>query len=106
MADTLKRYMQVITGGANTTCTPDSSSTKTLLSCQVTNTSATDITFDMFATNSGGDHPVLNNQSLPASATFIFNSKIVFEGSGEYLKIDPSASVSAIHVVTSYLDQT
>ena len=106
MADTLKRYMQVITGGGNTNVMGTAASTKTLLSCQIMNTSSTDITFDLYAHNSTSDHAILNNQSLPANATFIFNSKVVFEGSGEYLMVDPSAAVSAIHVVTSYLDQT
>jgi len=53
MADTLKHYMQVITGGANTTCTPDSSSTKTVLSVSICNVHAsTDVTFDLYVKDS------------------------------------------------------
>ena len=107
MADTLKHYMQVITGGANTTCTPDSSSTKTVLSVSICNVHAsTNVTFDMYAHDASTDHAILNNQSLPAGSTFIFNAKLVFEGNAEWLSVDPSAAVTGIHVVTTYLDQT
>ena len=48
MADTLKRYLQIITDGANTKVMPDDvNSTKTVLSVMICNTHATtDITFD------------------------------------------------------------
>ena len=107
MADTLKHYMQVITDGSNTNVLGTAASTKTVLSVSICNVHAsTDVTFDLYAHNSTSDHAILNNQSLPAGSTFIWNSKLIFEGSGEYLMVDPSASVTGIHVVTTYLDQT
>ena len=109
MADTLKRYCEVITGGANTNVMGTAASTKTVLSVMICNVHAsTDITFDLYAhtSNPSGDHAILNNQSLPAQSTFIWDSKLIFEGSGEYLSVDPSAAVTGIHVVTTYLDQT
>ena len=107
MADTLKHYMQVITDGSNTNVLGTDNNTRTVLSVSICNVHAsTDITFDLYAKNSSDYHAVLNNQSLPAGSTFIFNSKLVFEGSGEFLSVDPSASVTGIHVVTTYLDQT
>ena len=107
MADTLKRYCAKIDNGADTDILGTAATTKTVLSVSVCNTSATDITFDLFARDSNAaQHNVLNDQSLPAGSTFIWNSKLVFVGSGEYLKLHPSASVSDIFVITSYLDQT
>ena len=106
MADTLKRHCQVISDGANTAVMPTSTSTKTVLSVMICNIHATtDVTFDLYAYANSGDHAILNNQSLPAQATFIWDSKLIFE-SNEYLKVDPSAAVDHIHVVTTYLDQT
>ena len=108
MADVLKSFLTKIANGANTAVIPSGvNSTKTLLSCIVHNSHAsTDITFKLIATDSAGDHTILHDQSLPAKSTFIWNSKIVFVGTAEYLKVDPSASVINIDVVTSYLDQT
>ena len=107
MADTLLRYMKVITDGANTAVMPAAASTKTVLSVMICNVHAsTDVTFDLYAYDGSTDHAILNNQSLPAQSTFIWDSKLIFEGSGEYLSVDPSAAVTGIHVVTTYLDQT
>ena len=107
MADTLKRYMKIITDGANTAVMPAAASTKTVLSVMICNVhAATDVTFELYAYDGATDHAILNNQSLPAQSTFIWDSKLIFEGNSEYLKVDPSASVTGIHVVTSYLDQT
>jgi len=105
MADTLKRYMVQISNGADTAVMPTSTSVKTLLSCIVHNTSATDVTFDLTAYAGSATHNLLKNQSLPAKSTFIWNSKVTFEAN-EYLKVDPSASVTYVGVLTSYLDQT
>ena len=108
MADTLKRYLQIITDGTNTKVMPDDvNSTKTVLSVMICNTHATtDITFDLYATDAATDHAILNNQSLPAQSTFIWDSKLIFEITAEHLKVDPSVSGPGIHVVTTYLDQT
>ena len=105
MADTLKRYMVVITGGADTQVLPTSTSVKTVLSCIVHNTHAsTTATFDLTAFAGSATHNLLKDQSLPAKSTFIWNSKVTLEAN-EYLKVDPS-NVANVTVVVSYLDQT
>jgi len=108
MADTLKRYLAVINASSGeTTVSPpvSTTTTKTVLSISMCNSSTTDITFRLYLYDSSIYVEFLRLQSLPAKSTFIFNSKLIME-SGEYLSFWHSAQVDSLHVVTSYLDQT
>ena len=117
MADVLKNQTFISTGTGNSDThlvVPNSSSTKTVLSIVMCNVDTDDCEFDLYmagdpegATNGNDNYRVYNQQSLPAGATFIHNSKVVVTNGLALTFIQRQSTAAAtIHVTTSYLDQT
>ena len=108
MADVLKVLRGNIADGSGAAIIDGSASTTyTVLSISLCNTSGNDRTFSMWHSDAGSANSakIYEDQSLPAKSTFIHNDKIVLEASDE-LWVNASASSSTINYVVSILEQT
>ena len=117
MADTLKNNYAASTATGNSDVhdlvPANVDSTKTILSIILCNKDTDDAEFDIYLsgdpTGSDGDdnYRIYNQQSLPAGATFIHNSKLIIMPNEE-LKFGQRQSTAAatVDVTVSYLDQT
>ena len=108
MADVLKVLRGNIADGTGVAIIDGSTSTTyTVLSVSLCNTSGNDRTFSMWHSDAASANAakIYEDQSLPAKATFIHNDKIVLEAEDE-LWVNASASSSTINYVVSFLEQT
>ena len=108
MADVLKVLRGNIADGTGVAIIDGSTSTTyTVLSVSLCNTSGNDRTFSMWHSDAASANAakIYEAQSLPAKATFIHNDKIVLEAEDE-LWVNASASSSTINYVVSFLEQT
>ena len=96
------------TGSTSTNVlTAGGSATLVLLSCLISNKTATSATVDVFlVTNSGDDVFLIKNAPVPAGSSLeiISGSKIIMESS-DVLQVR-SGTASALDVAVSYLEQT
>ena len=120
MADTLKVHFVKSTAedGIVDLVPTGVSTTKTILSiviCNVGETTANDANFDIYIYGVGYEDGssgntnirLYNNQSLPDKSTFIHDSKIVLKPADTFKFVQKDSPVAnAIHITTSYLDQT
>ena len=66
-----------------------------------------DADFDLYYRDaSDSNFRIYNNQSVPSKSTFIHNTKIVLPSQCELVIDQSTTTVDALHVVTSYLNQT
>jgi len=117
MAETLKSNFKVSNGTTEVKILDGAGSgiVYTILSISICNTrSGDDETFDLFIDDvngtygSSGDHFYLYmTQSLPALSTFIHNDKIMLQNDEElYMVLDSGTQGTAVHIITSFLEQT
>ena len=91
-----------LTTSANET-TVTSSHTYTIISVTFCEMGGADELISMYVDDASNDIYVLNEQSLPAKSTFVFNDKIVLEAADKLGFI--TASAANVDVAVSYLDQ-
>ena len=107
MADTLLAQYTDCNSGSAFDLVPANTAVITVLSISICNISATDADFDLYyRDSSNANFRIYNNQSIPAKSTFIHNSKIILPSQCELVLDQSTTSVDALHVVTSYLNQT
>ena len=107
MADTLLAQYTDCNSGSAFDLVPANTAVITVLSISICNISATDADFDLYYRDaSDSNFRIYNNQSVPSKSTFIHNSKIILPSQCELVLDQSTTSVDALHVVTSYLNQT
>jgi len=116
MADTLKQTINISTDKTtqHELVPTNVDSTKTVLSfiaCNIDQTNACEFDVYIYGTPTGGsigNFRLYNQQSLPTNGTFIHNSKIVIMPNEElrFIQKQSGTASNAIHVTTTYLDQT
>ena len=120
MADTLRSNLDISAGTTDvelSTVANSATTYQTILSISLCNTHATqDHTFDLYIKDVIGGHDgggantqyyLYMTQSLPALATFVHNDKIMLQNDEElWMVLDSGTQGTAVHIVTSYLEQT
>ena len=106
--DTKSSVSNAGTGSASTNVvTAGGSATLVLLSCLVSNKTATSVQVDVFlVTNTGDDVFLIKDAPIPAGSALeiISGSKIIMESS-DVLRVN-AGTASALDVSVSYLEQT
>ena len=106
--DTKSSVSNAGTGSASTNVvTAGGSATLVLLSCLVSNKTASSANVDVYlVTNSGDDVYIIRNAPVPAGSSLeiISGSKIIMESS-DVLRVR-SGTATALDVAVSYLEQT
>jgi len=107
MAEVLKNAMVIVNNTSNETdvLTVADDHTYTVLSIRICERAGADELFNMYVRDDAGstDYYIYDSQSLPASATFNDNDKLILLKTDVLsIKFDSAATA---HVVISYLDQ-
>ncbi len=94
--------IHALSNSANET-TVTSSHTYTIISVTFCEMGGADELISMYVDDASNDIYVLNEQSLPAKSTFVFNDKLVLEAADKLGFI--TASAANVDVAISYLEQ-